>query len=71
MKPDQAVSDLRYGGKALGFRQPDHIFRCRRHSLVLSFKRDDPRGGNFNIIDCAVVSYAEAKFHVSNGIAVK
>jgi hypothetical protein len=71
MKPEQTVSDLRYEGKARGSRQIYHIFRGRRHFLVLSFKRDDPSGGNFNIIDSAAVSYAEAKFHGSKGITAK
>ena len=71
MKPEQAVSDLRYEGNARGSRQTYHIFRGPRHFLVLSFKRDDPSAGNFNIIDSAAVSYAEAKFHGSNGITAK
>jgi hypothetical protein len=71
MKPEQAVSDLRYEGDARGSRQTYHIFRGPRHFLVLSFKRDDPSAGNFNIIDSAAVSYAEAKFHGSKGITAK
>jgi hypothetical protein len=71
MKPEQAVSDLRYEGKARGSRQTYHIFRGPRHFLVLSFKKDDPSAGNFNIIDSAAVSYAEAKFHGSKGVTAK
>jgi hypothetical protein len=71
MKPEQAISDLRYEGEARGSRQTYHIFRGWRHFLVLSFRRDDPSGGNFNIIDSAAVSYAEAKFHGSKGVTAR
>ena len=71
MKPQEAVSDLRYEGEARGSRQTYHIFRGRRHFLVLSFKRDDPRAGNFNIIQSDAVGYAEAKFRGARGITAK
>jgi hypothetical protein len=71
MKPEQAISDLRYEGEARGSRQTYHIFRGRRHFLVLSFRRDDPSGGNFNIIDSAAVSYAEEKLHGSKGVTAR
>ncbi len=71
MKPQQAVSDLRYEGEARGSRQTYHIFRGRRHFLVLSFKRGDPSAGNFNIVHSAAVTYAETKFHGAKGITAK
>jgi hypothetical protein len=71
MRPEQAVSNLHYEGEARGSRQTYHIFRGQRHFLVLSFKRDDPSAGNFNIIDSGAVSYAEAKFGGSKGVTAK
>ena len=71
MKPEQAISDLRYEGEARGSRQTYHIFRGRRHFLVLSFRRDDPSGGNLNIIDSAAVNYAEEKFHGSKRVTAR
>ena len=71
MKPQQAVSDLSYEGEARGSRQTYHVFRGQRHFLVLSFKKNDPSAGNFNIIQSAAVSYAEAKFHRANGITAR
>jgi hypothetical protein len=71
MRPEQAVSDLHYEGEARGSRQTYHIFRGQRHFLVMSFKRDDPSAGNFNIIDSGAVSYAEAKFGGSKGVTAK
>jgi len=71
MKPEQAISDLRYEGQASGTRRTYHIFRGPRHFLVLSFKRDDPAAGNFNIIQSAAVSYAEVRFRGSKGVTAK
>ena len=71
MKPEQAISDLRYEGEARGTRQTYHIFRGGRHFLVFSFRKDDPSGGNFNIIASAAVSYAEEKLHGSKGVTAR
>jgi len=71
MKPEQAISDLRYEGKARGPRQTYYIFRGRGHFLVLSFKKNDPSGGNFNIIDTAAVSYAESKLQGRRSVSAK
>lgn len=71
MKPEQVISDLREEGEARGSREAHHVFRGRRHFLVLSFRKDDPSGGNFNIIDPAAVNYAEEKFHGSKRVTAQ
>jgi hypothetical protein len=71
MKPQEAVSNLRYEGVASGSRQTYHVFRGRRHFLVLSFKREDPTAGNFNIIAATAVAYAESKYRGAKRITAK
>jgi hypothetical protein len=71
MKAQEAVSDLRYEGEATGTRQTYYIFRGRQHFLVLSFKRNEPTAGNFNIIASSAVAYAEAKYRGARGITAR
>ena len=71
MKAQEAVSELHYEGKARGSRQTYHIFRGRRHFLVLSFKRDDPAAGNFNLIQSSAVRYVEARYRRSRSVTAK
>ena len=71
MKAQEAVSDLHYEGKATGTRQTYYVFRGPRHFLVLSFKRDEPTAGNFNIIASTAVAYAESKYRGAKGITAR
>jgi hypothetical protein len=71
MKPQEAVSDLRFEGEATGTRQTYYVFRGKRHFLVLSFKRDDSAAGNFNIIQAEAVDYAKERFRGEKGITAK
>jgi len=71
MKPQDAVSDLHFEGEAKGTRQTYYVFRGQRHFLVLSFKKDDPAAGNFNIIQSEAVNYAKEKFQGGKGITAK
>ena len=71
MKPQEAVSDLRFEGEAQGTRQTYYIFRGKRHFLVLSLKKADPSAGNFNIIQAEAVAYAREKFRGEKGITAK
>lgn len=71
MKAQEAISDLQYEGEATGARQTYHVFRGRRHFLVLSFKRKEPTAGNFNIIASGAVAYAEVKYRGARGITAR
>lgn len=71
MNVRQLLSELRYQGEVEGVRQTYYVFRGDQHFLVLSFKKDDPSAGNFNVIDSEAVTYAETKFRGMKGITAK
>jgi len=71
MNAQDVVANLEYVGAAQGRRQTYSIFRGSRHYLVVSFKKDDPRAGNFTILSAEAVEYVQSKLGGVKGVTAK
>ncbi len=71
MDARDVVANLEYVGAAQGLRQTYSIFRGRQHYLVVSFKKADPRAGNFTILPAEAVDYVRARFGGTKGVTAK
>ena len=71
MDVKHVLSALRYIGEAAGVRQTYYVFQGPQHYLLLSFKKDNAAGGNFNIVEAEAVAYVEEKFGAAKGLTSK
>ncbi len=71
MKVREVLSELRYVGEAAGVRQTYYVFQGPGHYLLLSFKKDDPEAGNFNVIEADAVAYAADRYRGVKGLTAK
>ncbi len=62
---------LRYSGEAEGKRQTYYVFEGSGYYFVISFKKDDPNAGNFNVVASDAVQYLARKFTGEKGVTAQ
>ncbi|MBI5034554.1 MAG: hypothetical protein HZB51_28865 [Chloroflexi bacterium] len=71
MNVKNLTKGLKYKGEAEGKRQTYYVFEGSGYYFVISFKKNDPNTGNFNVVESDAVEYVLKKFSGSNGITAK
>ena len=62
---------LKYKGEAEGKRQTYYIFEGSGYFFIISFKKDSPNAGNFNVVDSEAVQYVQRKFSGASGVTAQ
>ena len=62
---------LRYRGEAEGKRQTYYVFEGSGLYFVISFKKDDPSAGNFNVVESDAAHYLARKFSGEKGVTAQ
>lgn len=71
MKVQEIPMGLHYLGEVTGARQTYHVFQGQAHYLLLSWKKGDPRSGNFNVVTSEAVAQVEQRFAGRKGLTAK
>lgn len=71
MNVQSLTKGLKYKGEAEGKRQTYYIFEGSGYFSVISFKKDNPTSGNFNVVDSEAVQYVQRKFAGLSGMTAQ
>ena len=68
MNIQSLAKGLKYIGEAEGKRQTYYIFEGHDFYFVLSFKKNNPNAGNFNVVEMEAIRSVQNKFGGAAGI---
>ena len=63
MKIKSLAKGLKYKGDAEGKRQTYHVFEGSDFFFLISFKKNNPSSGNFNVVELEAIQSVLKKFH--------